>query len=878
MRSVRILSISLFCYFLHAYNVFAFDSDQVHPKINENAYIQSVANIYFQNSLNFPEGIYTSFYGKRAIIWIREGGTKEDEGIRWFNHFHDPLEPYENAGLWGIPDSSLVWAQNNEKNVASWNNARQLFYDALATGSEVTYAKLFLTIGQLTHLVSDKAVPAHVRNDPHPETQLNKIWKISHFEVWTKDHYADAELMDYAHGIKPNVTIFNNYQPTALAPSPIARLWDTNQYLGDNPGDTTNNNNIGLAEFTNANFFSEDTVFSSKYPHPHYDDLAREKTQIPDPFNSTKTVARTYWMKQATGDLPSYRASGDGYNTYYLEELHIDGWKEFEIFPPLDKYIFQDYAGILIPRAVGYSAALIDYFFRGRLDIQIGRITYGADSAITGAEFRLRNLTPSQLPAQDIEPIENGAFSLVYGFIPANGETKEYYLVENVYSVLNAGDPVNSQHVQVTTQLAVPAGARDISFTLVFRGKLGDESDAVAAQVYKFNNSRIAYFYQPSGQPNTSNIFTVSPDGSDPYQITNASGPNPWYFEPTWSKDGTKIAFEQERCTDPNPNPNDPLCPSRYSLRDIVGIDLLSEAKYPDNVLFTLNYNGGPVANPSFSPDGNKIAALKRTESGWYYYGSLVVFDLINHSQWVVKVDDDPNLTSLWGSAPAWSPAGDKIAYYLNSQYDVASGTMKPEGDLFLIDPYTGAKTRLTNDEFNNTQPSWSPDGEKIVFSSDRDGEASMDIWVMDKNGENLTHLFDCTPASCYSPTFSPDGRQIAFSNGSSIYAISSDGDPYSVNIIAKPGLLTGSIKWSSFLVPPSFVDVRVEPRTVTAGGASVLSWQTDRVTEVNIQGIAEKQAPNGSITVSPEATTTYTLKAIGPTGASETTITIKVE
>lgn len=871
--------IIFYCSF-HATDSNAFDSDYVHLLINESAMKQSCTDSYLTINIDHINGIEKFFNGKPALEWIMSGGKKEDEGIRWFNHFHDPLKPDENAGLWGLSSSSLSWAQNSENN-ASWSGARQLFYDALTTGAEESFAQLFLSMGQIAHLVADKAVPAHIRNDAHPETQLYKIWEISHFEVWTKIHHDNPNLMDYSHGIRPAAAIFNNYQPVELASSPIARLWDTNLYTGDNP-EVTLNGNIGLAEFTNANFFSENTVFSDKYPHPHYDDLIRTQTQIPDPFEGPndpmKTVAREYWIKPAAGDLPSYRASGVGYNTFYLDELYIDGFKQFETFPPLDKYVFQDYAGILIPRAVGYAAALIDYFFRGRLDLQVGGITYGEGSSITGAQFRVRNVTPSQLPGQAVEPMENGELDLVCGFIPADGDTKEYHLVESVYSILNAGDPVNSEHISMATPLNIPAGARDISFTLVFRGKLGDEADAVAAQVFTFNNSRIAYYHQPGGQPETSNIFTSAPDGSDPYQVTDAAYPNPWYFAPAWSKDGTVMAFERERCTDPNPPPDGMICSAEHHFREIVGIDLLSGLQYPDNVQFELNYNGDSVGNASFSPDGTKIAALKRTESGFYYYGSLVVFDLASNNQWIVNEDDDPHLTILWGSRPAWSPAGDKIAYYLHSRYDAASGTMKLEQDLFLIDPYTGEKIRLTNDEFNNTQPAWSPDGERIVFSSDRDGQASMDIWLMDKDGENLARLVDCTPASCYSPTFSPDGRQVAFSNGSRMFTISSDGDPSSLEEIANPGSYIGELFWSPFLVPPAFLDVQAEPRTITAGGTSILSWQSDRATEVYLHGIAEKQPPDGSIVVSPGTTTTYTLKAVGPTGSGETTVTVRVE
>ncbi len=70
---------------------------------------------------------------------------------------------------------------------------------------------------------------------------------------------------------------------------------------------------------------------------------------------------------------------------------------------------------------------------------------------------------------------------------------------------------------------------------------------------------------------------------------------------------------------------------------------------------------------------------------------------------------------------------------------------------------------RLTNYSGYDDHPSFSPDGNKILFTSDRSG--NLDIWVMNADGSNKTRL-TISPERDEMPAWSPDGRKIAYASG----------------------------------------------------------------------------------------------------------------
>lgn len=85
--------------------------------------------------------------------------------------------------------------------------------------------------------------------------------------------------------------------------------------------------------------------------------------------------------------------------------------------------------------------------------------------------------------------------------------------------------------------------------------------------------------------------------------------------------------------------------------------------------------------------------------------------------------------------------------------------------------------TRLTNSPAEDASPSWSPDGARIAFDTNRDG--NYEIYVMNANGTGQFNL-SSHPGSDGYPTWSPDGATVAFQsdrNGNhDIYAVGSEG------------------------------------------------------------------------------------------------------
>jgi Tol biopolymer transport system component len=102
------------------------------------------------------------------------------------------------------------------------------------------------------------------------------------------------------------------------------------------------------------------------------------------------------------------------------------------------------------------------------------------------------------------------------------------------------------------------------------------------------------------------------------------------------------------------------------------------------------------------------------------------------------------------------------ISMFENSEGVIAFQTERhgTNEEIYIMNADGSGQTRLTFNNYRDVCPSISPDGQKIVFSSNRDGD--YEIYVMNRNGSNQTRLTTSVGFDLH-PDWSPDGTKIAF-------------------------------------------------------------------------------------------------------------------
>ncbi len=340
---------------------------------------------------------------KLSIVdWIRQGANSEDDTLslnfaRYRNHFYNPLSGLGLNAL-GSGEPSPDWGLENTRDFAtqrySFKDARQYFYDALTLtdkdNREMFMARTFYTLGHVIHLIQDMAQPQHTRNDSHGGGIFGPSSRYEKYTDW-KD-------------IRPHLP-FTGYAPV-YSETDTTTFTTPRQFWSTTPGN--GNGGKGIAEYSNRGFFSAGTLpGKGSFTSPSIDISTRVDADIAT-LCATVTGGKpacpprlsgtmTFFSNTVTDTLRSGMTTVNArVATYSLFDQDLKDAGTDPVFS-LNRFNFDAAHAFLIPRAVAYSAGLINYFFRGKID-------FVPDPDKTGF-YRIKNLGNEDM---------SGVFALYY--------------------------------------------------------------------------------------------------------------------------------------------------------------------------------------------------------------------------------------------------------------------------------------------------------------------------------------------------------------------------------------------------------------------------------------------------------------------------------
>jgi hypothetical protein len=520
MERKFVFSVILLLIFL-CNNLPAYENIVTHPAITTSAAKTPKLGSYLINNLGLTDGVQSKIpsNGETTVLdWLRKGSTDEDIPMcRATNHFHNPIKSWDQSymsddtsplgllvrkycELSGWPysarKSNVTWGTGYLSPTSSkivrpnqwmgWDDARNYYYWALSAASstdrETYFAKTFQALGQVSHLLQDMAVPAHVRNDF--SSHLSFIGFIS----MNPGNWFGNLYEDYVKN-NPGIVTSANPEPIALSNPRLTDFWDTDRYTGNNPSTSP----LGLAEFTHANYFSDTTIINNKPSAEHYFDypvVNSQNHQICEDYAFGKNRIRKYVSRRDRGECPpvTEERKADHFAAISLLEADASGTNENLpfLYLWLDKNVHNTYAKELVPQAISYSAGLLEYFFRGNLQVTAVPIFYQGN--LSFMRLIIKNMTTE-------ETMRNGNFVLTYRYTPHGGAANGLPDVLGQAWGLDGSAVVPCIELQGATKKgdgtiegggetvvdfiiypALPKTDYDsIKFTLAFQGTLGNE-------------------------------------------------------------------------------------------------------------------------------------------------------------------------------------------------------------------------------------------------------------------------------------------------------------------------------------------------------------------------------------------------------------------
>ncbi len=441
--------------------------------------------------------------------WIQYGSIREDDWccvppLRFTFHFYNPLALPGSRGYLGLTTDSREWGLEATEFLTqnySYRDAREYYYQGLTAAAERdrkrNLSNLFRSTGQVAHLVQDLAQPQHTRNDSHILGSSYESHATEAIETLSYDGYGSVAIT------RPD------------------QLWTTID-------------GKGMADYSNRGFVSAGSNFrgtvsgntliinpNPSFPKPDGIGATVVKKQITDadllgPPGPNQQLQGEIWFV-GTPVFDNYNPAGNGFNprtaafSIFGDDLARTG---FDMDFSVNTFTYDTAESFLIPRAVGYSSGLVDYLFRGQLqisapdDVVYAIIDPTQGDSFSQIKFKVKNNTPN-------EGLGGGTLWAVAKFHrnncyrndltgEANGPNAPDILAcrsDSEEVAISAPKPgfglASGATVDLSfdfTQAPIPVNATDLFLQVVYRGPIGSEPDAVAVGTMDlFEPTHIAY-------------------------------------------------------------------------------------------------------------------------------------------------------------------------------------------------------------------------------------------------------------------------------------------------------------------------------------------------------------------------------------------------
>ncbi|MGA7671656.1 MAG: hypothetical protein WBW04_14610, partial [Nitrolancea sp.] len=268
-------------------------------------------------------------------------------------------------------------------------------------------------------------------------------------------------------------------------------------------------------------------------------------------------------------------------------------------------------------------------------------------------------------------------------------------------------------------------------------------------------------FSSHRGGIHDSEIYVMNLDGSAERQITSNRG-HTW--GPRISPDGTELVYSS-------------TAPGEHSVHDAEGGGLTGSGNHD---VYVADFSGDSVANVQTINANNITAGYTSWDNGWSWSpdskwiaftsdraGNWEIYKMTTDGKTIVRLTENPAQDG-W---PWWTPDGQHILF---------SSDRSGQSEIFMMDADGSNVVQLTNiPDRSNLYPSVSPDGKKVVFSSQTAAVNEGDIYIMNIDGSDLTRLTN-TVALNNIPSFCPDNQHIVYESdqdgNANIYIMNADG------------------------------------------------------------------------------------------------------